>query len=72
MEEVVSNNDIKRIRIKVVDPVTSTVKLCYEKAVSTKHHLQIFFLVVLGDITEEIWFNLQLAGFPIRITEFSE
>ena len=72
VEEVVANDAIRKIRIEVVDPVTSTVKLSYEKAVPTKQHRQIFFLVVLGDITEEIWFNSHLAGYPIRITGFSE
>ena len=72
MEEVVANDDIRKIRIEVIDPTTSTVKLCYEKSVTTKQHRQIFFLVVLGDITEEVWFNSDIAGFPIRITGFSE
>ena len=72
VEEVVENNDIKRIRIEVVDPLTNTVKLSYEKEVTTRLHRQIFFLIVLGEITEEIWFNSALQGYPIRITGLSD
>ena len=69
---MVNNNDIRRIRIEVIDPVTSVVKLCYQKEVSTRLHRQIFFLIVLGEISEEVWLNSALEGFPIRITGLSE
>ena len=69
---MVNNDDIRRIRIEVIDPATSAVKLCYQKAVSTRLHRQIFFLIVLGDISEEIWLNSALEGYPIRITGLSE
>ena len=72
MEEVVNNDDIRRIRIEVIDPVTSAVKLCYQKEVSTRLHRQIFFLIVLGEISEEVWLNSALEGFPIRITGLSD
>ena len=63
-----SNDNIKRIRIEIIDPTTGEVKLSYEKSVTTRVQRQIFFLIVLGDITEEVWFNGALATYPIRIT----
>ena len=72
MEDVVENDDIKRIRNEVVDPLTNTVKLSYENEVITRLHRQIFFLIVLGEIAEEIWFNSALQGYPIRITGLSD
>ena len=67
-EEVVNNDAISRIRIELIDPTTGEVKLSYEKGTATRLYRHIFFLVVLGEISEEIWFNSELQSYPIRIT----